>query len=98
MATVHIGRLVGSAGFARTVAIKRLHAHLAQDQDFVLMFIDEARIAARIRHPNVVQTLDVVSADEELLLVMDYVPGESLSRLMHAATAHGHGAPPKIAA
>jgi serine/threonine protein kinase len=98
MATVHIGRLAGSAGFTRTVAIKRLHAHLAQDQQFVLMFIDEARIAARIHHPNVVQTLDVVSAGEELLLVMDYVPGESLSRLMHASTAHGHAAPPRIAA
>jgi serine/threonine protein kinase len=98
MATVHIGRLVGSVGFARTVAIKRLHPHLAQDRDFVLMFIDEARIAARIRHTNVVPTLDVVAAGEELLLVMEYVPGESLSRLMHLATAAGQGAPPRIAA
>jgi serine/threonine-protein kinase len=98
MATVHIGRLAGAVGFSRTVAIKRLHAHLASDEQFVLMFIDEARIAARIHHPNVVQTLDVVSAGEELLLVMDYVPGESLSHLMHAATAHGRGAPPRIVA
>ena len=98
MASVHIGRLVGSVGFARTVAIKRLHAHLAQDREFVLMFIDEAHIAARIRHTNVVPTLDVVTAGEELLLVMEYVPGASLSQLMHLATAHGQGAPPRIAA
>jgi serine/threonine protein kinase len=82
MATVHLGRLVGERGFSRTVAIKRLHAHFAMDPDFVGMFLDEARLAARIRHPNVVQTLDVVVADGEVFLVMDYVEGESLAHLM----------------
>src|ERR1700685_1650458 len=98
MATVHIGRLLGPVGFARTVAIKRLHAHLARDPEFVAMFLDEARLAARIRHPNVVSTLDVVETDaspepgrpadgrgRELFVVMEYVPGDSLSRLLHAA-------------
>jgi eukaryotic-like serine/threonine-protein kinase len=82
MATVHLGRLLGPAGFARTVAIKRLHAQYAKEPDFVSMFLDEARLAARVRHPNVVSTLDVVVADGEIFLVMDYVHGESLSRLM----------------
>ncbi|MDF2694377.1 MAG: serine/threonine protein kinase, partial [Labilithrix sp.] len=87
MATLHLGRLVGSAGFARTVAIKRLHRHLCADPSFALAFADEARLAARIRHPNVVPTLDVVSMEPtattpgELLLVMEYVDGESLSSL-----------------
>src|SRR6201997_4561426 len=81
MATVHFGRLNGPAGFSRTVAIKRLHAHFAKDPEFVSMFLDEARLAARIRHPNVVPTLDVVANGGELFLVMDYVPGESLARL-----------------
>ena len=63
MAAVHFGRLMGPVGFARTVAIKRLHAHLAKAPEFVAMFLDEARLAARIRHPNVVPTLDVVAAD-----------------------------------
>src|SRR5580692_8254178 len=81
MATVHIGRLVGPRGFARTVAIKRLHAQFAKDPDFVAMFLDEAHLAARIRHPNVVPTLDVVSTEGRLLLVMEYVAGESLARL-----------------
>ena len=54
MATVHFGRLSGPAGFSRTVAIKRLHPQFAKDPDFVSMFLDEARLAARIRHPNVV--------------------------------------------
>jgi eukaryotic-like serine/threonine-protein kinase len=85
MATVHLGRLVGAVGFSRTVAIKRLHPNLAKDADFVSMFLDEARIAARIRHPNVVGVLDVVNEDDEIFLVMDYVEGASLSRLARAA-------------
>jgi serine/threonine-protein kinase len=89
MASVHLGRMMGQAGFARTVAIKRLHPHLARDPDFVTMFLDEARLAARVHHPNVVPTLDIVSADGELLLVMEYVRGESLSRLLAASRACG---------
>jgi serine/threonine-protein kinase len=81
MATVHFGRLLGPVGFSRTVAIKRLHAQYASDPEFVSMFLDEARLAARIRHPNVVPTLDVVAIEGELFLVMDYVPGESLAKL-----------------
>src|ERR1700729_1822677 len=84
MATVHYGRLVGPVGFSRTVAIKRLHPQFARDPEFVAMFLDEARLAGRVRPPNVVQTLDVVALDAELFLVMDYVHGESLGRLVSA--------------
>lgn len=93
MATVHLGRLVGERGFSRTVAIKRLHPHLAMDPDFVSMFLDEARLAARIRHPNVVQTLDVVVAEGEVFLVMEYIEGESLATLMRATTARHEALP-----
>src|SRR5215210_5272255 len=82
MATVHFGRLLGPVGFSRTVAIKRLHPQFAKDPEFVAMLLDEARLAARIQHPNVVGTFDVVALDGELLLVLDYVHGESLSRLL----------------
>ncbi len=81
MATVHLGRLLGAAGFARTVAIKRLHPQFAKDPAFVAMLVDEARLAARIRHPHVVGTLDVVLEDGELFVVMDYVDGVSLALL-----------------
>jgi serine/threonine-protein kinase len=84
MASVHLGRLNGAIGFCRTVAIKRLHRQLAADPDFVHMFVDEARLVSRIRHSNVVPTLDVVACDDELFLVMEYVHGESLLRLMSA--------------
>jgi serine/threonine-protein kinase len=97
MATVHFGRLIGQAGFARSVAIKRLHAHYARDPEFVAMFLDEARLAARIVHPNVVPTLDVVVVDEELFLVMEYVRGASLSRLIRNARVAGEYVPPRIA-
>jgi serine/threonine-protein kinase len=81
MATVHYGRQQGAAGFARMVAIKRVHEHLAQDPAFVTMFLDEARLAARIRHPNVVQIFDVVAEGDELSLVMEYIHGETLAGL-----------------
>ncbi len=85
MATLHIGRLIGPAGFSRTVAIKRLHPQFSKDPEFVAMLLDEARLAARIVHPNVVSTLDVVAKDGELFLVMDYVAGESLAQLLKKA-------------
>jgi eukaryotic-like serine/threonine-protein kinase len=97
MATVHFGRLLGQAGFSRTVAIKRLHAQYAKDPEFVAMFMDEARLAARIHHPNVVATLDVVAREGELFLVMEYVPGESLSKLIKYAARQGEPIDPRIA-
>jgi serine/threonine-protein kinase len=96
MATVHFGRLIGPVGFSRTVAIKRLHPQFSADPEFVAMFLDEARLAARIRHPNVIPTLDVVATNGELFLVMDYVPGESLARLVRAARHREDTLPPAI--
>jgi eukaryotic-like serine/threonine-protein kinase len=97
MASIHLGRLLGAAGFSRTVAIKRLHPHLSEDPDFLSTMIDEARVAARVHHPNVVPTLDVVAEGNELLVVMEYVRGESLSRLLRAETARFQRVPLPIA-
>ncbi len=97
MAVVHLGRIVGPIGFSRTVAIKRLHPHLATDPEFVTMFLDEARLAARVQHPNVVATLDVVASEGELFLVMDYVLGASLSQLLRWAKEAGSLIPPAVA-
>jgi serine/threonine-protein kinase len=98
MASIHIGRLVESLGFSRTVAVKRLHAQFAKDPQFVAMFLDEARLAARIRHPNVVPTLDIVSTGDELFLVMEYVAGAPLSRLGSVLQERKEHVPPRIAA
>jgi serine/threonine-protein kinase len=89
MATVHIGRLAGEGGFARMFAIKCMHKHLADDPEFRAMFLDEARLAARIQHPNVVATIDVGTSDEGMFLVTEYIAGESLAWLERAAAARG---------
>jgi hypothetical protein len=81
MATVHFGRLDGAGGFSRVVAIKRLLPHLVQNEDFTQMLLKEARLAARVRNPNVVPTVDVVASKGDVLLVLEYVHGESLSAL-----------------
>ncbi|HEX8793260.1 MAG TPA: serine/threonine-protein kinase [Polyangiaceae bacterium] len=82
MATVHFGRIQSVGGFSRTVAIKRLHPHLASEPEFVAMLLDEARMAARVHHPNVVDTLDIVADEGEMFIVMEYVHGESLAGLL----------------
>jgi serine/threonine protein kinase len=97
MASVHFGTFGGPAGFARTVAIKRMHPHLAKDPEFVAMFVDEARVAARIQHPNVVATLDVLAAADELLIVMEYTQGESLAQLMRLNIGRARRISPAVA-
>jgi eukaryotic-like serine/threonine-protein kinase len=97
MASVYLGRLIGAAGFSRVVAIKRLHRHLARDPEFVAGFVDEARLAARIQHPNVVPTLDVVALEDELLIVMEHVQGESLARIARLAREQFQKVPVPVA-
>ncbi|HWB75454.1 MAG TPA: serine/threonine-protein kinase [Nannocystaceae bacterium] len=82
MATVYLGRAVGTAGFEKLVAVKVIHPHLANEPDFVEMFLDEARIAARIRHPHVVEILDLGREDDVFFMVMEYVEGDTLASLV----------------
>lgn len=84
MATVHLGRAVGAGGFERLVAIKTMHPHLSNEPEFVSMFLDEARLAARIRHPNVVGTIDIQQDELGLLLVMEYIEGPSMGQVVKA--------------
>ncbi len=98
MATVHIGRLGGTAGFSKLVAIKRMHPQFAKDPDFLAMFVDEARLVTRIRHPNVVQPLDIVAEGGEVLLVMEYIHGEALSRINRVLRPKNERIPIRIAA
>ena len=82
MATVYLARLGGVGGFQRFVAIKRLHPHLARDNEFIEMFLDEARLAARIHHPNVVPILEIGESPEGYYLVMEYIEGDTLGRIL----------------
>jgi serine/threonine-protein kinase len=98
MGTVYLGRMRAARGVSLTVAIKRINAALAGDPRVVGMFVDEARITSLVRHPNVVQTLDVVEEAGELLLVMEYVHGVSLQRLLMAARERGEPLPLDVTA
>jgi eukaryotic-like serine/threonine-protein kinase len=85
MATVYVARVSAVAGFERLVAIKVLHSNLAHEDEFIRMFLDEARLAASIRHPNVVPTIDVSDAKEAgcgYFIVMEYIEGDHLGALM----------------
>jgi serine/threonine protein kinase len=93
MATVYLARMNAPGGFRRTVAVKRLHRHLARDPEVVSMFVDEAHLATRVTHTNVVQTLDVVASGKELFLVLEYIKGESLARLLQQS----HPKPAEVA-
>jgi serine/threonine-protein kinase len=97
MATVYLARLTGAGGFQRFVAIKRLHPHLAGEKEFVEMFLDEARLAAGIHHSNVVSILEVGASPLGYYLVMEYVEGDTLARLLARAAGKGQRLPTGIA-
>lgn len=93
MATVHLGRATGRAGFEKLVAVKVIHPHLANEPEFVDMFLDEARIAARLHHPHVVQILDVGEDNGVYFMVMEYVEGDTLASLIRQLRKHGERLP-----
>ncbi len=82
MGRVYLARVSGLGGFQRLVALKTCHPHLADEQDFSRMFLQEARTAGQIGHPNVVSVIDVGQSGQELYLVMDYLEGIGLSNLL----------------
>ncbi len=94
MAKVYLARLGGLAGFQRLFAIKHLHPYLHSDNQFVQMFLDEARLAAGIHHPNVVPILEVGASDAGYYLVMEYVEGDTLASLLARASSVSHPAMP----
>lgn len=97
MAGVYVGRALAVAGFERLVALKVLHPHLAHEEEFIAMFLDEARLAARIHHPNVVATLDISDTEADgYFLVMDYIDGHHFGALLQQAAKEGTHMPPPI--
>ncbi len=97
MATVHLGRIGGLAGFSRIVAIKKLHDIVACNAKFVAMLLDEARLAALVRHPNVLPILEIVEGWNTIALVMEYVEGVSLDVLVETLAAREERVPPAMA-
>lgn len=89
MAEVYLARQRVFEGIERLVVVKRLLPEHRDDEEFVTMFLDEARIAAHIQHPHVVQLYDATRLQDDVFLVMEYVDGVSLRRLLDAALAAG---------
>jgi serine/threonine-protein kinase len=95
---VYLARTRGVAGFEREVALKLVHAHLRADEESRLHLLEEARLAARIRHPNVVPVTEVDADACGVFLVMDYVEGEALSGLVRLLRDHNHRLPTRLIA
>jgi serine/threonine protein kinase len=93
MASVWVGRLRGKHGFEKLVAIKTILPRFAGDPRFREMFLDEGRIASRIEHPNVAQIFDLGEQRGLLYLVMEYIDGDSLSKLNRACQKKGDTIP-----
>ncbi|MGH7270894.1 MAG: serine/threonine protein kinase, partial [Polyangiaceae bacterium] len=89
MAEVYLARRGGPHGFRKIVAVKRILPQYARDPDFVAMFVDEARVCARLGHPNIVQVFDFGEQDGELYMAMEYVDGTTGARMIRAAASRG---------
>src|SRR5437870_8164750 len=84
-AEIYLARIGGAAGFEKYVVVKCLHDHLADDTDFVKMFLDEARLAAHLDHSNIVQTFELGEHDNRYYMVMEFLAGLSLAMIVRRA-------------
>ena len=97
MAQVFHARRLGAAGFAREVALKRIRPRPQRDDVFRRMFVDEALLAARLRHPGIAQVYDLVEEPEGYALVMEYVEGHTLKELLQVAAHRARPLDPAFA-
>ena len=84
-AEIYLARIGGAAGFEKYVVVKCLHDHLADDQEFVKMFLDEARLAAHLDHSNIVQTMELGEHENRYYMVMEFLAGLSLAMVVRRA-------------
>jgi len=89
MAQIFLARPKGAEGFNELLVVKRILPHLAENDDFVRMFLDEARIAARLNHPNIVQIYDLGSQADSYFIAMEYIHGEDVRRVWKRADGQG---------
>ena len=88
-ASVYLARLAGPHNFERLAAVKIIHEHLTDDQEFVTMFLDEANLAVRLSHPNIVHVYELGREDDMLYLAMEYLHGQPLSQLYRVLVDRG---------
>ena len=93
MAEIFLAKQSGLEGFEKVVVLKRILGHLAQDEEFVSMFLDEARIAAKLSHPNIVQIYDLGKSESSYYIAMEYVSGRNVQHLMMKQQGKGGSLP-----
>ncbi len=98
MAEIFLARQDGPAGFQKILVIKRILPHFASDERFVTMFLNEARLAALLNHPNVVSIFDLGEEDGSYYLAMEYIHGRSLDQILERCEQKGSAVPLDIAA
>ena len=98
MADIYLASQTALAGFEKLIVIKRILPNLSREPRFVEMFLDEARIAATLNHPNVVQIFDLGRIQNQYFIAMEYLPGESLSTMIRACRRRKIRIPPELAA
>jgi eukaryotic-like serine/threonine-protein kinase len=84
-AEIYLARIGGAAGFEKWVVVKCLHDHLADDTEFVKMFLDEARLAAYLDHSNIVQTMELGEYENRYYMAMEFLAGLSLAMIVRRA-------------
>jgi serine/threonine-protein kinase len=89
MAEVYLALLEGDLGFNKLLVIKKIRPELAEDPEMMGMFLDEARLSARLHHPNVVETHEVAQEDGHTFMAMEYLEGQSLHRILHRLRREG---------
>ncbi|MGZ6028049.1 MAG: serine/threonine protein kinase [Myxococcaceae bacterium] len=89
MAEIFLARQEGLEGFEKTVVIKRIRPHLSKQKSFVAMFLDEARLAAQLNHPNIVQIHELGQVDDSYFIAMEYVFGRDMARIIPKAEKMG---------
>ncbi len=97
MAELFLAKATGDGGFEKVCVIKRVLPHLAADDSFVKMFLDEARIAARLEHPGIVQIFDLGKQDDDYYLAMEYLPGEDAASIFERAQTQQRPVPVDVA-
>gem|GEM_PF-1683484 len=97
MGDVFLALQEGIGGFEKMVVVKRIHPELTADQSFVDMFLNEARLVAKIRHPNVVEILDIQRDAHGLFIVLEYISGETIHYIMQRLAESGQAVPYPIA-
>src|SRR5690348_1246067 len=99
MAEIHLAKTKGIAGFEKYVALKMIHPNYAEDEQFIQMLVDEAKIAVQLNHGNIAQTFDLGRVGDTFYIPMEYVDGADLYKLLRRGSEmDGYGMPLDVCA